>query len=76
MSSWHRPAGHISGHAAADKLRRSPLSRTDPCLRQRASGRLNLRRVLDETSLQQVRTGKLPAHVKRMADAPDAWLPR
>jgi len=38
--------------------------------------RAALRRVLDETSLQQVLTGKLPSHVKRMVDAPDAWLPR
>ena len=38
--------------------------------------RASLRRVLDETSLQQVLTGKLPAHVKRMIEAPDAWLPR
>jgi Rrf2 family protein len=33
--------------------------------------RAALRKVLDETSLQQ-----LPTHVKRMIDAPDAWLPR
>ena len=38
--------------------------------------RAALRRVLDETTLQQVLTGKLPTHVKRMIDAPDAWLPR
>jgi Rrf2 family protein len=38
--------------------------------------RAALRRVLDETSLAQVLSGKLPAHVKRMVDAPDAWLPR
>jgi len=38
--------------------------------------RAALRRVLDETSLAQVLNGKLPAHVKRMVDAPDAWLPR
>jgi Rrf2 family protein len=38
--------------------------------------RAALRRVLDETSLQHVLTGKLPTHVKRMIDAPDAWLPR
>jgi Rrf2 family protein len=38
--------------------------------------RASLRRVLDETTLQQVLTGKLPAHVRRMVDAPDAWLPR
>lgn len=38
--------------------------------------RASLRRVLDETTLQQVLSGKLPVHVKRMVDAPDAWLPR
>ena len=38
--------------------------------------RASLRRVLDETTLAQVLTGKLPAHVRRMVDAPDAWLPR
>jgi Rrf2 family protein len=38
--------------------------------------RAALRRVLDETTLQQVLTGRLPAHVRRMIDAPDAWLPR
>jgi Rrf2 family protein len=38
--------------------------------------RSSLRRVLDETTLAQVLTGKLPPHVRRMVDAPDAWLPR
>jgi Rrf2 family protein len=38
--------------------------------------RASLRRVLDETTLAQVLTGNLPAHVKRMVEAPDAWLPR
>jgi Rrf2 family protein len=38
--------------------------------------RQSLRRVLDETTLAQVLTGNLPAHVRRMVDAPDAWLPR
>lgn len=38
--------------------------------------RAALRRVLDETSLQQVLDGKLPAHVRRLVGAPDAWLPR
>jgi Rrf2 family protein len=38
--------------------------------------RAALRRVLDETNLNQVLTGKLPPHVKRMVEAPDAWLPR
>jgi Rrf2 family protein len=38
--------------------------------------RASLRRVLDETTLAHVLSGNLPAHVKRMTDAPDAWLPR
>ncbi len=38
--------------------------------------RASLRRVLDETSIAQVLTGKLPAHVRKMIDSPDAWLPR
>jgi Rrf2 family protein len=35
-----------------------------------------LRGVLDETTLAQVLSGKLPAHVRKMIEAPDAWLPR
>jgi Rrf2 family protein len=38
--------------------------------------RASLRRVLDETSLSQVLSGSLPAHVRRLNEAPDAWLPR
>ena len=38
--------------------------------------RASLRRVLDETTLQHVLSGKLPPHVRRMVDSPDAWLPR
>ena len=38
--------------------------------------RTSLRRVLDETTLAHVLTGKLPAPVRRMVDEPDAWLPR
>lgn len=38
--------------------------------------RSSLRRVLDETTLAQVLNGALPAHVKRLNDVPDAWLPR
>lgn len=38
--------------------------------------RASLRRVLDETTLAQVLSGKLPAHVRRMVEAPDAWVPR
>ena len=35
-----------------------------------------LRSVLDETTLAQVLTGKLPAHIRRLNETPDAWLPR
>ena len=38
--------------------------------------RASLRRVLDETTLAQVLSGKLPSHVRRMVEAPDAWMPR
>jgi Rrf2 family protein len=38
--------------------------------------RSSLRRVLDEVTLAQLLSGKLPAHVRRLVDEPDAWLPR
>jgi hypothetical protein len=38
--------------------------------------RASLRRVLDETTLAHVLSGSLPAHVRRLNDAPDAWLSR
>jgi Rrf2 family protein len=38
--------------------------------------RASLRRVLDETTLQQVLSGTFPAHVRRMLGAAEAWLPR
>lgn len=38
--------------------------------------RASLRRVLDETTLQQVLTGKLPPHVRKMVEPAEAWLPR
>lgn len=38
--------------------------------------RASLRRVLDETSIEQLRSGRLPAHVTRLAAAPDAWQNR
>ncbi len=38
--------------------------------------RASLRKVLDETTLAQVLTGNLPAHVRKMVDSPEAWLPR
>jgi Rrf2 family protein len=40
------------------------------------AARAALRRVLDETSLAQVLSGRLPAHVRKMAESPEAWLPR
>lgn len=38
--------------------------------------RAALRQVLDETTLAQVLSGRLPRQVRRMADDPAAWLPR
>ncbi|HET7476398.1 MAG TPA: Rrf2 family transcriptional regulator [Dermatophilaceae bacterium] len=38
--------------------------------------RASLRRVLDETSLEQVRSGKLPRHVSALAARPEAWESR
>lgn len=38
--------------------------------------RASLRRVLDEVSLADVLSGRLPAHVRRLAEAPDAWSNR
>jgi len=38
--------------------------------------RAALRRVLDETTLVHVLSGKLPSHVRKMVDSPGAWLPR
>ena len=38
--------------------------------------RSSLRQVLDDTSLEQVRTGRLPDHVRRLANEPDAWVSR
>jgi Rrf2 family protein len=38
--------------------------------------RASLRTVLDETTLEHVLTGKLPEHVRLMAQAPDAWISR
>jgi len=32
--------------------------------------------VLDDTSLEQLRTGELPEHVRDLAAEPDAWLSR
>jgi Rrf2 family protein len=38
--------------------------------------RASLRSVLDDTSLQQLLTGELPAHVRKMVDDPDSWMRR
>jgi Rrf2 family protein len=38
--------------------------------------RASLRAVLDETTLEHVLTGKLPEHVRRMAEDPDSWISR
>ena len=38
--------------------------------------RAALRHVLDETTLHDVLTGKLPPHVTKMAQSPEAWLSR
>lgn len=35
-----------------------------------------LREVLDTTTVEQVRTGRLSARVRRLAEAPDAWESR
>jgi Rrf2 family protein len=40
------------------------------------AARAALRKVLDETSLARVLAGKLPTHVRRMTESPEAWLPR
>ena len=38
--------------------------------------RASLREVLDGTSLEALRTGELPEHVRRLITAPDAWRSR
>jgi Rrf2 family protein len=38
--------------------------------------RAAVRSVLDEVSLDDVVRGRLPAHVRRLITAPDAWQPR
>jgi Rrf2 family protein len=38
--------------------------------------RAAVRNVLDEVSLADVVRGRLPAHVRRLTTAPDAWQPR
>jgi Rrf2 family protein len=38
--------------------------------------RAAVRAVLDEVSLAQVASGRLPAKVRRLLDGPDAWHPR
>ena len=38
--------------------------------------RASLRSVLDETTLADIASGELPAHVQHLAGVPDAWSPR
>lgn len=38
--------------------------------------RAAVRKVLDEVTLADVVRGRLPAHVRRLTTAPDAWQPR
>jgi Rrf2 family protein len=38
--------------------------------------RASLREVLDQTTVQQVLTGDLPPHVRKLVDLPEAWQPR
>lgn len=38
--------------------------------------RASLREVLDQTTVEQVLTGDLPPHVRKLVDLPEAWLPR
>lgn len=38
--------------------------------------RVSLRQVLDDTSFEQLLTGRLPEAVRALADAPDAWQNR
>lgn len=38
--------------------------------------RTAVRNVLDEVSVAQVAGGRLPARVRRLVEAPDAWTPR
>ena len=38
--------------------------------------RSSLRQVLDDTSLEQLRSGDLPGHVRDLAAEPDAWSSR
>ncbi len=40
------------------------------------AARSALRNVLDRVSLEQIVTGQLPAGVRRLTEAPDAWQPR
>jgi DNA-binding IscR family transcriptional regulator len=38
--------------------------------------RAAVREVVDETTLADVLSGKLPAHIKKLTTLPDAWQPR
>ena len=88
VSCWGRVVAGTQGvraeHARIDALWLN--SRVSPLLHRRVaatypsarlfSDRAAIRSVLDETTLEQVRTGTLPAHVLAMVQSPDAWLPR
>jgi len=49
---------------------------TEPLQTVWVAVRASLRSVLDETTLDDIVSGKLPGHVRRLAEAPDAWSPR
>ena len=49
---------------------------TEPLQTVWVAVRASLRSVLDETSLADIASGELPAHVRRLAEVPDAWSPR
>jgi hypothetical protein len=38
--------------------------------------RAAVREVVDETTLADVLSGKLPAHIRKLTALPDAWQPR
>ena len=57
-----------------DEMNYSGLSEHLPSLW--VAVRASLRSVLDETSLQQLLTGKLPAHVRKMVADPESWARR
>src|SRR6478735_4337364 len=72
-----RPGGPVSVEAlaSAQTLPKKFLEAILSDLR-RAGIVTSLRRVLDETSLEQLRTGALPEHVRELATDPGAWQNR